>query len=119
MKPGDTEPRPLYLTAEQHQAKVVERANARANLAALVCSRHGIDVSGPVGRHDIAAAAAEFAELSAMLGLEAAPDREPGTCRRCGGSMALNRQIRRDKRTNGLCETCDQGNTIACRRDGT
>lgn len=107
------------LSAADQAHKDAQRATARKNLAAIVCGWYDVRP----GQRNVPAAeqlaAREFADLAEALGLDPVPERAPGTCRSCGGPMHLNRQIRRDSRVNGLCETCDKDNTIACRRNST
>lgn len=91
-------------------------AAARGNLAALMCSRYGVDPTVNPAPSVASLAAAEFAELADILGLDPTPHpRGGGLCRKCRQPIPLSAVSRNvgggpsKGYKTGMCWWCSQG----------
>lgn len=91
--------------------RAVRQAAARANLAAFACDWYGVDPVGARGADlPVRLAAAEFATMCDVLGLETGPGRSPGTCRGCGTTLPMSSAFHQGTGYNtGHCWACVNG----------
>lgn len=96
-------------TAVQERRR--KQAAARGNLAALMCERYGVDPT--VEPHptslDEKYAAAEFADLTSILGLAPAQPHTRGLCKQCGGDRPMYAHTGAGGYRPGLCWWCSRG----------
>jgi len=86
--------------------RTARQATARRNLAAMVCTTHGVDFDRDTAAHpNVAAAAAEFRELADALGLNGPPPAVPVPAGPppCGTDAAYHRHRRHNERVDDVC----------------